>query len=404
MKKCLFPLLTGLLVAGALQPAWAAGISDDVIRIGFLADLSGSRASVNGDGGADAIRMAIADMGGEINGKKIELLTGDHQNDPEAAASRAQDWFDHQQLDVLVGGARDEALKAMAKVAAGKQRLFIAIGAGTNALVNEDCSPLTLQYGPAGQTLAASVTTALVKRGASTWFLLGTDDDPGLALQQAAQAALDKAHGKLLDDEKLPAQTTELQPFLSLVRQSGASTLGLAATHGPLENLIKARHAATQPVAPHTALLQASIDDIHRLASDEAAGLYLTTPWYWNRSKASREWASRFMSQHDGRAPSALHAADYSAVRHYLEAVKATGTDEAARVTEHLKSHDISDFYAEHGRIQWNGLLTQDLFLARIRAADPQRDPWDHYEIVRRIQAREAYASLSDSSCPLPRP
>ena len=380
--------------------AHAAGMSDDVIRIGFITDMSGVYADVDGNGGADAIRMAIADMGGEINGKKIELLTADHQNKADIASARARDWFDTQHMDMLIGGTNSATALAMAGVAAEKKKPFIAIGAGSSQLTNEKCTPYTVHYAYNTVALANGTGSAVVREGGKTWFFLTADYAFGHSLEQDTAKVVKKDGGKVLGEVRAPLSTTDFSSFLLQAQSSGAQVLGLANAGGDFINSVKAAKEFGITKTMKLAGLLVFINDVHSLGLDNTAGLYLTTPWYWNQSDASRTWSKRFFDKLN-RAPSFVQAADYSAALNYLQAVKATGTDDGDAIMQYLKSHKINDMFAKDGYVRKDGLFMHDMYLAQVKRPDQSKAPWDYYNIIRDLPAESVYGAESTSTCPL---
>ncbi|WP_322996795.1 ABC transporter substrate-binding protein [Castellaniella sp.] len=385
---------------GLSLSAQAAGISNDVIRIGFITDMSGVYADVDGNGGADAIRMAIADMGGEIDGKKIELLTADHQNKADIASARARDWFDTENLDMLVGGTNSATALAMAGVAAEKKKPFIAIGPGSSLLTNDKCTPYTIHYAYNTTALANGTGSAVVREGGKSWFFLTADYAFGHSLEQDTAKVVKANGGTVVGQVRAPLSTTDFSSFLLQAQSSGAQVLGLANAGGDFINSVKAAKEFGITETMKLAGLLVFINDIHALGLDNTAGLYLTTPWYWNQSDDSRTWAKRFFDKLD-RAPSFVQAADYSAALNYLKAVKATGSDDGDTIMKYLKSNKINDMFVKDGYVRKDGLFMHDMYLAQVKHPDQSKAPWDYYNIVRDLPAEAVYGAESTSTCPL---
>lgn len=383
---------------GLTMSVQAAGISDDVIRIGFIADMSGVYADIDGNAGADAIRMAIADMGGEINGKKIELLTADHQNKADIASARAREWFDQQHLDMLIGGTNSATALAMAAVAAEKKKPFLAVGPGSSALTTSQCSPYTVHYAYNTVALARGTGSAVIEQGGKSWFFLTADYAFGHSLEQDT-AAVVKAHGgTVVGEVRAPIATTDFSSFLLQAQSSGAQVLGLANAGGDFINSVKAAKEFGITNTMKIAGLLVFINDIHSLGLDTTAGLYLTTAWYWNQDDESRAWSKRFSDQHN-RAPSFLQAGDYSVATTYLKAIKATGTDDGDAIMQYLKSNKINDMFVKNGYVREDGLMMHDMYLAQVKKPAESKAEWDLYNIVKKLPAEEVFGSLSESSC-----
>jgi branched-chain amino acid transport system substrate-binding protein len=380
--------------------AHAAGISDDVIRIGFITDMSGVYGDVDGNGGADAIRMAIADMGGEINGKKIELLAADHQNKADIASARARDWFDTQNLDMLVGGTNSATALAMAGVAAEKKKPFIAIGPGSSLLTNDKCTPYTVHYAYNTTALANGTGSAVIREGGKSWFFLTADYAFGHSLEQDTAKVVKANGGKVVGEVRAPLSTTDFSSFLLQAQSSGAQVLGLANAGGDFINSVKAAKEFGITETMKLAGLLVFINDIHALGLKATQGLYLTSAWYWTKDDASRKWAERFYKK-ENRMPSFLQAGDYSAVSFYLRGVKATGTDDGEKMMKWIKSHKINDFFADDGYVREDGTLMHNMYLMQVKSPSESKAPWDYTKLVKTLPAESVYGSLAQSTCKL---
>jgi branched-chain amino acid transport system substrate-binding protein len=392
--------LAALLIAGfgvTAQPAVAA-ISDDVIRIGIISDMSGVYGDVDGPAGVEAIRMAIADMGGEVNGKKIELLTADHQNKADLASAKAREWFDQQKIDMLIGGTNSGTNIAMAAIAADKKKPFISIGSATSDMTNKACTPYTVHYAYDTVALARGTGGAVVKDGGKSWFFLTADYAFGHALERDTAAVVTAAGGTIKGNVRAPLSTADFSSFMLQAQASGAQILGLANAGGDAINSIKAANEFGVTATMKLAGLLVFINDIHALGLKATQGMYLTDGWYWDQSDASRSWSKRFEDKIK-RKPSMLQAADYSAVTFYLNAVKATGTDDADTVMKWMKSNKINDFFATNGYVREDGRMVHDMFLMQVKTPAESKAPWDYYKIIETLPGDKVYASLAESTC-----
>ncbi|HEU4622237.1 MAG TPA: ABC transporter substrate-binding protein [Burkholderiaceae bacterium] len=380
--------------------AQASKISGDVIRIGFITDMSSLYADIDGAGGVEAIRMAIADMGGQIAGKKIELLFADHQNKADIASSKAREWFDTQGLDMLVGGTNSATSLAMAKVAAEKKKPFMVSGAGTARLTNEDCTPYTIHYTYDTVALANGTGNAVVRAGGRSWYFLQADYAFGASLQADTAAVVKKAGGTVVGTVKHPLNASDFSSFLLQAQSSKAQILGLANAGGDTINAIKAANEFGVTKTMKLAGLLMFINDVHSLGLKATEGMYLTDGWYWNQSPESRTWSRRFFDKMK-RMPSTLQAGDYSLAMHYLNAVKATGTDDGDAVVKQMKATKVNDMFAKGGEIGPDGRHRYDMYLMQVKSPAESKEPWDYYKVVQKIPADEAYTKLSESKCPL---
>jgi len=390
--------LAGLGLAGL--PAQAQGISGDVIRIGFITDMSGVYSDIDGPAGVEAIRMAIADAGGEINGKKIELLTADHQNKADIASSRAREWFDQQGVDMLLGGTNSATNLAMAAVAAEKKKPFISIGAGASDLTNAQCTPYTVHYAYDTVALARGTGSAVVKNGGKTWFFLTADYAFGHALERDTSAVVKAAGGEVKGAVRAPLATADFSSFLLQAQASGAQILGLANAGGDTINSIKAANEFGVTQTMKMAGLLIFINDIHSLGLQATQNMYLTDSWYWDQSDAARAWTKKF-EEKVKRKPSSLQAADYSAIAFYLNGVKASGTDDADTLMKWMKSNKVNDFYAQNGYVREDGRMVHDMYLMQVKTPAESKGPWDYYKVVATLPGDEVYTKPSESTCKL---
>jgi branched-chain amino acid transport system substrate-binding protein len=375
-----------------------AQISGDVVRIGFITDLSGLYADIDGPAGAEAIRMAVADAGGNIAGKKIEVLVADHQNKPDVAAAKAREWFDTQGVDMLVGGTNSGTALAMAKVAQEKKKLYISVGAATSALTNEQCSPYTVHYAYDTTALAKGTGNAVVKAGGKTWFFLTADYAFGSQLQNDTTTVVKAAGGTVVGSVRHPLSASDFSSFLLQAQQSKAQILGLANAGGDTINSVKAANEFGITKTMKLAGLLMFINDVHSLGLKATQGMYLTDSWYWNRDAETRAWSRKFFEKFK-RMPSSLQAADYSATLQYLAAVKATGSDDSDKVLAQMKKTKINDVYAKGGWIRDDGSMIHDMYLMQVKSPDKSTEPWDYYNIVETFKGEAAWTTKSESKC-----
>ncbi|RJG00382.1 ABC transporter substrate-binding protein [Noviherbaspirillum sedimenti] len=377
-----------------------AEISGDVVRIGFITDMSGGFADPDGPGGAHAIRMAIADFGGTMNGKSIELLTFDHQNKADNAASKSREWFDQQGIDVLIGGTNSAASLAMAKIAAEKKKPFIAIGSGSARLTNEECSPYTVHYAYDTVALARGTGSALFKQGGKSWYFLTADYAFGKSLESEAAKIVKETGGTITGTIKHPIATSDFSSFLLQAQNSKAQVLGLANAGDDTVNAVKSAYEFGINKSMKLAALIFTINDIHALTLPIAKDMYLTDHWYWDMNPETRKWAQRYFGKMK-KMPSSFQAADYSAVTQYLVAVKATATDNPDKVLAYLKSAKLNDLYVKNGYIRADGRMMNNLYLMQVKAPAESKYPWDYYKIVETIPSEKVYTTKAESKCAL---
>jgi len=396
MKRTL--IASACLLATCLMSAGAAQAQDKV-KIGFITDMSSLYADVEGKNGALAIQMAIDDFGGKVNGMPIELLSADHQNKADIAASKAREWIDTQGLTMLFGGTSSGTGLAMAKVAQEKKRVFIVNGAGSSALTNEQCTPYTVHYAYDTVALAKGTGSAVIARGDKSWYFLTADYAFGQALEADATKVVKEKGGTVLGSVKHPLNTSDFSSFLLQAQNSKAQVLALANAGGDTINSIKAAKEFGITKTMKMVGLLVFVTDVHSLGLKNTEGLLLTTSWDWNLDDKTRAFGKRFFEK-TKRMPTDIQAADYSATMTYLKAVQAAKTVDADKVMETLKSTPIDDFYAK-GNIRADGRFVHDMYLVQVKSPAESKQPWDYYKVIQKLKGEEVFTTKAESKCAL---
>jgi branched-chain amino acid transport system substrate-binding protein len=397
MKRTAIAIAATAFAAALSFPAQAQ-VSGDTIKIGMITDLSGVYSDIDGNGGAEAVRMAIADMGGAVNGKKIQFMVADHQNKADIAASKAREWFDQQGVDMLIGGTNSGASLAMAKVAQEKKKVFIAIGAGSARLTNEECSPYTVHYAYDTVALARVAAPAMIKQGGKSWYFLTADYAFGQSLEKDATAIIKANGGTVVGSVKHPLSASDFSSFLLQAQSSKAQVLGLANAGGDFINSMKAAKEFGLTKTMKMAGLLVFINDIHTLGLNTTQGLYLADGWYWDQNDQTRAWSKRYFAKMK-KQPSMLQAADYSATTNYLNAVKAVGSDDADKIMAQLRKTKINDMFAKNGEIRPDGRMVYDMYLMQVKTPKESKGPWDYYKVVSTIPGAQAYTAKAETKC-----
>ena len=388
-----------LAAVAALAAPAQAQYSGDVVRIGITTDMSSLYSDLDGEGGVEAIRMAIADMGGSVNGKKVEVVFADHQNKADIASSKAREWFDGG-MDMLIGGVNSGVNLALATLAADKKRPFFAVGAATSVLTNEKCSPYTVHYAYDTVALSKGTGAAVVKSGGKSWYFLTADYAFGNALQNDTTKVVRAAGGEVVGSVRHPLSASDFSSFLVRAQSSKAQILGLANAGGDLTNAIKSASEFGVTKSMKLAALLMFINDVHALGLKATQGMYLTDSWYWNHSAETRAWSRRFFDKFK-RMPSSVQAGNYSATLTYLRAVQAAGTDDGDKVMAQLKKARINDMYAKGGYIRADGRMVHDMYLMQVKAPEKSTEPWDYYNVVQTIKGEDAFTTKEESRCEL---
>ncbi len=369
------------------------------VKLGFITDMSSLYADIDGPAGAEMIRWAAQDFGGKVLNRPIEVLVADHQNKADVASSKAREWIDKDGLSMLIGGTSSGTALAMSKVTTEKKRPFIAIGAGSARLTNEDCSPYTVHYAYDTVALAKVAGNALVKEGNKSWFFLTADYAFGYSLEGDAAAVVKANGGNVVGTVRHPLNASDFSSFLLQAQSSKAQILALANAGGDFTNAMKAAKEFGITKTMKVAGLLVFINDVHSLGLANTEGLQLADSWYWNQDDASRKFAQRFFAKYK-RMPSSIHAADYSAAANYLKAVQTAGTTDADKVMATLKSMQFNDFYTK-GKIRADGRMIHDMYLFQVKSQKESTTPWDYYKTIAKVPGEQAYTTVAESKCSL---
>jgi branched-chain amino acid transport system substrate-binding protein len=390
-----------LLLASALAARAQDKISDGVVKIGMLEDMSSIYADITGTGAVMAAKMAVEDFGGKALGKPIEIVAADHQNKPDIASATAREWFDSQHVDALMDVAASATALAAVEVAKTKNKIVVLNGPGAIRITNEACTPISIHYTYDNYALSHGTGAAMVKAGYDTWFFITADYAFGHDLEEVTAAVVRAGGGKVLGSVRTPINTLDFSSALVQAQASKAKVVGLANAGADTSNSIKqAAEFGVVRGGQTLAGLLIFINDVNTLGLEAAQGMLLTNAFYWDRNEESRAWAERYF-QRMGKMPNMTQAGIYSATMHYLKAVEAAGTDETQAVMEKMRSTPINDFFAKNGRIREDGRMVHEMYLYQVKKPAESKGPWDYYKLVATIPAEAAFQPLSDSKCPL---
>ena len=382
-----------------LTAAVGTAHAQDKVKIGYISDMSSLYADVEGKGGATAIQMAIDDFGGKVLGKPIELLTVDHQNKADIAASKAREWIDTQNLTMIFSGTNSGVMLALAKVADEKKRVLINNGAGSSAITNEQCNPYSVHYAYDTVALSKGSAGAIVDGGGKSWFFLTADYAFGHAMEADASTVVKAKGGTVAGAVRHPLNATDFSSFLLQAQGSKAQVLALANAGGDTINAIKASKEfgidKTMKIAP----LLVFYSDIHSLGLKNTAGMQFVTSWYWDMNDASRKFADAYMKKTQ-RRPTEIQAADYSATMNYLKAVQAAGTTDADKVMATWRATPMNDFFGS-GTLRPDGTYEHDMYLVQVKTPQESKGTWDYYKVVKKLPGAEVFTTKAETKCAL---
>lgn len=400
MKQIWSAALFGAALSMSLGSASAAGISDNAVRIGVLTDMSGVYSAIGGKGSVEAAKMAIEDYGSKVLGKPISLVYADHQNKADIGSAKAREWIDTEHVDMITDILNSAVGIAVQKVAAEKKVITINTGAGTDALTNADCTPYGIHYVYDTYSLPVGTATAIVQGGGKSWFFITADYAFGHSLEKNTADVVKALGGTVKGAVRAPLGTTDFSSYLLQAQSSGAQVIGLANAGGDTINSIKqANEFGIVKAGQQIAGMLIFLSDVKSLGLPIAKGINFTTAYYWDRNAKSRKFAERYFKR-TGSMPTMNQAGVYSAVKEYLAAVKATGTDNPDAVRAQLGKMKI-DFFGEPGQIRKDGLMVHDMFLVKIKDPSESKGPWDLLKIERTIPGDKAFMSLAQGSCKL---
>jgi branched-chain amino acid transport system substrate-binding protein len=401
-RKLLSALICAALMLHVGATAGAATkVSDGVVKIGVLTDMSGTYSDLAGPGSLIAVQMAVEDFIAKKKPDfKIEVISADHQNKGDIAAIKAREWIDTEKVDVIVDLVTTSTALAVMKVGKEKNRITLVSGAASTPITNEQCTDVNVHWTYDTYALAVGTGKAVVKQGGKTWFFLTADYAFGKSLEKNTSEVVVKEGGKVLGHVLHPFPAQDFSSFLLQAQSSGAQVIGLANAGNDTINAIK--QASEFGITPKQSLagLLMFITDVHSLGLKTTQGMYLTTGFYWDRNDETRAWSKRFYEK-KSRQPTMVQAGDYSAVTHYLEAIKAAGTDDTQAVMAKMKATPINDFFAKNGKIRDDGRMVHDMYLAQVKKPEESKYAWDYYNIRQVIPADQAFMPLSESVCPL---
>ena len=371
------------------------------LKIGGILDMSSLYADITGPGSETAAKMAVEDFGGEVLGRKIEVLAADHLNKADLAANIARDMLDNQGVEMIYDVAASATALAAGEIAKARNKIIIFNGPGSVRLSNEACGPYTVHY--VFDTFAQANVTGLaaVKSGLDSWFFLTADYAFGQDLEKDTTAVVVKSGGKVLGSVRHPLNTSDFSSFLLQAQASKAKVIGLANAGGDTINAIKqaAEFGLTKGGQKLSPLL-AFVSDIDIVGLETAQGLLVAEAFYWDLNDETHAFTKRFMER-TKRVPTSAQAGVYSSVTHYLKAVKAAGTTDPDAVMKVMRATPINDMFAKGGRIREDGRMVHDMYLFEVKKPSESKAKSDDYKLLATVPGNEAFQSLELSRCPL---
>ncbi len=390
-----------ILVSSLFVSVAQAQISNDEVRIGYLADMSGTYRDLSGPGGLEALNMAVEDFGGQVNGKKIVVFSADDLNKPDVGANTVRQWVDERNVDMITGMVASSVVLAASKVVEQAGKLALISGAAASSVTNEFCSPNHIHWTYDSYALANGTAKAVLASGGKSWFILTADYAFGHSLEADITKVVEAQGGKVVGNVRHPFPTSDFSSYILQAQGSGADVIAFAnAGSDTVNSLMTASQFGVAQSGQKLAGMVVFLNDIHAMGLAVTQGLMLTTGWYWDMNDESRTWAQRYFKR-TGKMPGMVHAGIYSATTHYLNATQATGSDEAQAVRAQMVATPINDMFAKNGKIRVDGRMVHDMFLAQVKTPAESKGEWDLYKLLRTIPGDEAYRPLAESKCKL---
>jgi len=399
--KSIAAAVAASLVLAVSGTAANAQISDDVVKIGVLTDMSSLYADATGKGSLAAVQMAVADYGAKVKGKPVEVISADHQNKPDIGVGIARNWYDNEKVDAIFDVPTSSVALPVSALTREKNKININSGGGSSDITGAACSPNTVHWTYDTYALSNVAGRAMVKRGEDSWFFVTADYAFGMALERDAANVVKESGGQVVGNVRHPLNSSDFSSFLLQAQASKAKVVALANAGGDTTNALKqaAEFGITQGGQKMIALLQ-EITDTHALGVKATQGLIVTDAFYWDMNDETRAFSKRFNDK-VGHMPTMIQAGLYSATMHYLKAIEAIGTDEAPKVMAQMRATPINDFFAKNGKIRIDGRMVHDMYLFEVKKPEESKGEWDLYNVVQTLPGETVNRPLSESPCVL---
>jgi branched-chain amino acid transport system substrate-binding protein len=375
-------------------------IAEGSIKLGVLSDMSSLYADNGGQGSVVAAQMAVDDFGGEVLGRKIEIVAADHQNKADIGSAIVRRWLDTENVEVILDVPNSAVALAVQAITRERKKIFLATGAATSRLTGDECSATGIHWTYDTYALSQSTTKAVSRLGAKNWFFLSADYSLGSQLEADSRKVIDATGGRVVGAVKHPINTADFSSFLLQAQSSNADVIALANAGGDFINAVKQADEFGITSKQKLAGLIVFIADIHSLGLQSAQGLLLSSAFYWDLNDDTRAWAKRFIEKTQ-KVPTMIHAGTYGAVMHYLKAVGSTGTLDGLTVAAQMRKLPVNDFMTSNGKIREDGRLVRDMYLFRVKSPEESKYKFDYYKLLATIPGDEAFRPMEEGGCAL---
>jgi branched-chain amino acid transport system substrate-binding protein len=395
----LFAQLVAIVAVGAFGADSRA--QDRAVNVGVLTDMAGVYKDLGGAGSVEAAKMAVEDFGGQVLNTTVQVYVGDQKDDVPTGLAIAAEWFDHKRVGVIVDVPHSPLAIAAQKLAFDRKRIDIVVTSASTDLTGSACTPTGFHWAYDTYSNSVPLARAMVGFRLNSWFFITVNNAFGLSLEKDTTAAVIGAGGRVVGHSRHELNARDFSTHLAAAQDSGAKVIALANAGGDTINTVKQAaelgiSSRSQALAPMIVFLS----DVHDIGLDIAKGMTFIDGFYWNADPESRAWSKRFFARR-GFMPTMSHAGVYSAVRHYLRAVQAAGTDDALAVAAKMRELPVDDFFAKGGRVRADGRMVHDMYLVQVKQPAQSRQAWDYYDILSTIPRDRAFRPLEESVCPL---
>jgi branched-chain amino acid transport system substrate-binding protein len=380
--------------------ATSAVAEEGPIRLGVLTDMSSLYTDNGGRGSVVAAQMAVDDFSGEVLGRKVEVISGDHQNKADVGAAIARRWLDNEKVELILDVPNSAVALAVQEITRQKKKVFIPTGAATSRLTGDECSMTGIHWTYDTYALSQGTTKAIARLGAKKWFFLSADYSLGSQLEADSRKVIDATGGRVVGSVKHPVNTADFSSFLLQAQSSNADVIALADAGGDFINAVKQAGEFGLTKQQKLVGLLVFIADIHSLGLQSAQGLMLSSAFYWDLNDETRAWSRRFIDKTQ-KVPTMNHAGTYGAVMHYLKAVQAVGTLDGPTVAAKMREMPVNDFMTKNGKIRADGRLVRDMYLFQVKTPEESKYKYDYYKLLATIPGEEAFRPMEEGGCPL---
>ncbi|MFL9500219.1 ABC transporter substrate-binding protein [Rhodopseudomonas palustris] len=392
----------GSLVLGAATVLGAAAFAAEPLRIGILNDQSGSYSDVTGRGSVVAAQLAVEEFGGSVDGRPIEIVVGDHQNKPDIASALTRRWFDTERIQAIFDVPHSAAALAVIEVARERKKVVAISGALLPDITGKLCSPTTFHWAYDSYAVARTIGSTLVKRGSDKWFFVTVDTVGGHLLARDTMRFVTEAGGQVLGEVRHPFAASDFSSFLLRAQSARPNVIAAANAGGDTVNTIKqANEFGLTAGGTRVAGMLVFLNDVHAMGLQIAGGIVAAESYYWDLNDDTRAWHKKFSARNNGRPANMIQAGVYSAVLHYLKAVKAAGTDEGVAVGAKMRELRVNDAYTKNVEVRVDGRVMRDMHVFEVKKPDESKGPWDYYKLIATVPGEQAFRPLSEGECPL---